>query len=87
MLGIMVNILSMSKSPPDLATISAGRITMLPASSGKNSYTSMNSMELRPCTGIRAAVIVIRSLLLDPIKSTGVTSTNCFAPPAIYASN
>ena len=62
-LGKNVVSLSTSKSPPDLATISVGSMIKLPAAGSKNSYTSMNSIELRPCTGIRTAAIVIFFLL------------------------
>ena len=61
--GNSVNILSMSKSPPVLPTISAGSIMMLPADSGKNSAISINSIEFNPWVGILTATDVMSFLL------------------------
>jgi len=66
--------LSISKSPPDLATISAGGIIMLPACGGRNSNTSANSIELRPCTGIRTPTIVIAFLAAPSFASNQESS-------------
>ena len=68
MFGKKVVNLSTSKSPPDLATISVGRIIIVCAAGSKNSYTSINSLELSPCTGILTASRVI-DFLLSPLPS------------------
>ena len=66
--GINVVSLSTSKSAPDLATISVGGMIRLPADSSKNSCTSINSIELSPCTGILTAVRVTAFLLVPSLS-------------------
>ena len=67
-LGTIVTSLSISKSPPDLATTSNGKIIMLPAASGKNSYTSIKSKEFAPWVGIRTPNRVI-IFLFSPVSN------------------
>ena len=56
--------LSISKSAPDLATISFGTIILLPASGGKKSLTIIYSIEFNPSVGIRNPTPSKASLLI-----------------------